>query len=102
MSTANFYILAKPLQPDEGIREQSQVATRQLSVARPKAEAEPQERWWKVCAAAASPRLSGFEWIAFLVFGASALGALACCFCELFHLVNSGALDEAVRALLTR
>jgi hypothetical protein len=38
MSTANFYILAKPLQSDEGIKEQSRLATRQLSVARPKAE----------------------------------------------------------------
>ena len=102
MSTANFYILAKPLQAAEGIKEQSRVPARQLSVVQPKAETEPEERLWKICAEATSPRLNGFEWIAFLFFGALALGALAFCFSELFYLLNSGALDETVRALLTR
>jgi hypothetical protein len=97
-----FYILAKPLVSDQGLKEQNGVATRQLPVARPKAETEPQERLWKVWAEAASPWLSGFEFIAFLFFGALALGGLAYCFSELFHLLNSGALDETVRALLTR
>lgn len=36
-------------------------------VTRSKAEAEPEARLWKVCAEAASPRLGGFEWVAFLV-----------------------------------
>ena len=102
MSTANFYILAKPLQLDEGIKEQSRVAARQLSVARPKAETEPEERLWKICAETASPTLGGFEWIAFLFFAVLTLGAMACCFSELFHLLNSGALDETVRALLAK
>lgn len=67
MTTSNFYILAKPLQPAAGIKGQSGVPARQLSVARPKAETEPEERLWKLCAEAASPRLSGFEWIAILL-----------------------------------
>ena len=37
-----------------------------------------------------------------VLVGASALAALAYGFSELFHLINSGALDETVRALLTR
>lgn len=102
MSTANFYILAKPLQSDEGIEEQSRGSTRQLSVARPKTETEPEERLWKICAEVSSPKLWRFEWIAFLSLGVLAFGALVCCFSELFHLLNSGALDETVRALLTR
>jgi hypothetical protein len=102
MSTVNFYILAKPLLSDQGLKVQNCVATRQLPATRAEAETEPEERLWKVCTEAASPRLSGFEFIAFLFFGALVLGALAYCFSELFQLLNSGALDETVRALLTR
>jgi hypothetical protein len=50
----------------------------------------------------ASPRLIGFESIAFSLFGAWAPAALANCFSEQFQLLNSGALDEAVRALLDK
>jgi hypothetical protein len=100
MSTANLNVLAKPVPSDARIKEQSRAAPQQLSVARQKAEAE--KCLWKVCAAAASPQFSGFEWIAFLCFGALALGALAYCFSELFHLLDSGALDGTVRALLTK
>jgi len=102
MAAANFHILAKTLQSDQGLKEQNRVAIRQPWFTRPKAVAEPEARLWKVCAETASPRLSGFEWIAFLLFGALALGTLAYCFSELFHLLNSGALDQTVRALLTR
>jgi hypothetical protein len=41
MSTAHFYILAKPSQFDQVLKEQDWTATRQLSVARAKAEAKP-------------------------------------------------------------
>jgi hypothetical protein len=102
MSTANLYILAKPLLSDKRKKQQSRVATRKLSVVRSKAETEPEARLWKVCAEAASPRLGAIEWIAFPFIGALALGALACSFSESFRLLNSGALDQTVRALLTR
>jgi hypothetical protein len=65
MATGSFYIPAKALQSDQGLKEQIRVATGQPWFTRPKAEAEPEGRLWKVCAEAASPRLSGFEWVAF-------------------------------------
>jgi hypothetical protein len=102
MARANSYVLAKPLHSDQGLKEENRAATRRPVVTRSKAEAEPEARLWKVCAEAASPRLGGFEWVAFLVFGALALGALAYCFSELFQFLTSGALDQTVHALLTR
>lgn len=102
MATANFYVLAKPLQPDQGLKQQNRIATGQASFTPPKAEAEPEARLWKLCAEATAQRSDSFDWVAFLLFVASALGALACCFSELFHVLNSGALDETVRALLRR
>jgi hypothetical protein len=102
MTTTNFYILAEPLEADQEVKEQHRSATEETSATRSKVEREPEARLWKVCAEAVSPRFSGFEWVALLVFAASALAALVCGFSELFHLFNSGALDETVRALLTR
>ena len=97
-----FYILEKPLYSDQGLKERPRVATGQPSFARCEVEAETEKRLWKVCAEVASPGLSLFEWVALLVFGAASLGALAYGFYELFRLFHSGALDETVRALLTR
>jgi hypothetical protein len=102
MTTANFYVLAKPLQPDQGLNEQPRVAIEQPSFARPKVEAEPEERLWKVCAEEASPRLGALEWITLLFLGILALGAVGFCFSELFDLFSSGGLDQTVRLLLTR
>jgi hypothetical protein len=102
MATANLYILAKAAESDQGRKERNRFATEQPSFTRPTAEAEPEARLWKICAEAASPRLTGFEWVAFLFFGALAIGALAYSFYEPFHLLNSGALDQTVRTLLTR
>ena len=102
MTTANFTILAEPLESHQGLKDKRQVAARQRSFSRSKAETEPEARLWKLCPEAAPARLSGVEWIALLSFGASALGALAFCFSESFHLLNSGALDQTVRALLIK
>jgi|ERR1700756_2141091 hypothetical protein len=102
MTTANFFILAEPRRSDRRLKEKRSAATEQSLLSRPKAEAEPETRLWKLCAEAASPRLSRFEWIAILVFAASALAAMACCAFEWIQLANSGALDQTVRALLTR
>jgi hypothetical protein len=101
-TTTDFSILAKPLQSGQGLKDRPRVATGQRPVTRPKVEAEPETRLWKICAEAAPLRLSGVEWIALLPLGAAALGGLACCFSESFHLFNSGALDQTVRTLLTR
>jgi hypothetical protein len=102
MATANVYILAKPLQPDQGLKEQHRIGTGQPLFSRTKAQADLQVHLWKVCAEVASPWSSVFEWIAFLSFGALSLVLLTYCFCELLPLVNSNALDQTVRALLTR
>jgi hypothetical protein len=100
--TANFYVLAKPLQPDPGLNDQHRIASGQLSSARLKVETEPEARLWKICAKEASSRLGALQWITLLLFGILALGAVGFCFSELFDLFSSGALDQTVRALLTR
>jgi hypothetical protein len=102
MTTTKFSILAEPVQSDQALTERPRVADRRRPSTRPKVETETETRLWKICAKAVSPRLSGVEWIALLLLGAAAFGALACCFSEAFQLFNSGALDETVRGLLTR
>ena len=101
-TTANLTILAEPLEPAQGSKAERQTAIAQRPFSRSKAETEPERRLWKLCAEAAPPRFSGIEWIALVLFGASAFGALAFCFSEWFHLSSSGALDQTVRALLSR
>jgi len=102
MTTANFYVLAKPRQPDQDQNEQPRVASGQPSFARPKVEAEPESRLWKVCAEEVSSRLGALEWMTLLFLGILALGAVGFCFSEFFDLFSSGALDQTVRVLLTR
>jgi hypothetical protein len=103
MTTADFYILAEARQSDRRLNEKrAPAATEQSLLSQPKIEAEPETRLWKLCAEAAFPRLSRFEWIAILVFAASALVAMTCCTLEWIQLANSGSLDQTVRALLTR
>jgi hypothetical protein len=103
MTTANYYVLAEPPQSDQELTEDwPRVATNQSSFTRPKVEAEPETRLWKICAEVAPPRLNGFDWIAILVFGASAFLSLAFCAFEWFHLFSSGALDQIVHVILTR
>jgi hypothetical protein len=103
MTTADFFILAEPRRSDRRLKEErARVAMEQSSLRRPKVEAEPETRLWKVCAESAYPALSRIEWIAILVFAASALVAMACCACEWFQLSTGGALEQTVRALLNR
>jgi hypothetical protein len=74
MTTTNLYIVAEPLQADQGLKERPRVATGQQSFAESKVETEPEKRLWKVCAKAASPRVSGLEWLAFLLLEFRRLG----------------------------
>jgi hypothetical protein len=55
MTTADFSIVAEPLQSDQALKERPRVATEQSLLSRPKVEAEPETRLWKVCAEATSP-----------------------------------------------
>jgi hypothetical protein len=103
MTTANYYVLAEPLQADPGLgKEHPWVAREQLSFTRPKTEAAPEARLWKICAEVAQPRFTVFEWIALLVFWVSAIFVLAGCVFEWFRLSNSSSLDQIVGALLSR
>jgi hypothetical protein len=101
-TTANFTILAEPLESHQGFKDKRRIAAGPCPLSRSEAETEPEARLWKLCAEAASPRLSGAEWIALLSLGASALAALALCLSESFHLFSTGALDQTVRALLAK
>ena len=96
MSTVDFYVLAKPQQCDQGLREARRVERRRLCLK------EPERSLWRMCAEAAAPRFSALERILFLLVGALSLGASAYCLAESLCLLNSGALDEVVRAFLTR
>jgi hypothetical protein len=103
MTTANFYIVAEPPRSAQELtKERPWVATKKSSFTRPKVEAEPETHLWRICSEVARPRLTRFEWIALLVFGASAFLSLAFCAFEWFHLSNSGALEQIVRAILAR
>ena len=103
MTKADFYVPAAPLQSDQQLREEPRrIAIKQPSITLPRTEAEPETRLWKICAQAAPPRLGAAEWIALLLFGASAISMPACCVFEWLHLSNTGSLDQVVRALLTR
>jgi hypothetical protein len=100
--TANYYVLADPPRSAQELtKERPRWATKQSSFTRPKVEAVPETRLWKICAQVAPPRLNSFEWIASLVFAASALLSLAFCAFEWFNLFKSGALDQIARAILT-
>jgi hypothetical protein len=103
MTTANYYVPAAPLLPDQKLRkERNRVATKQSSATQVRVETEPETRLWRICAAAAPPRLRRLEWMALSVFGASAFLAMAFCAFEWLHLYNSGSLDQIVRAILTK
>jgi hypothetical protein len=51
---------------------------------------------------AASSKFGRLELIAFLFFGVLVNAATVYCGIELFHMVNSGALEQTVQTLLTR
>jgi hypothetical protein len=103
MTTADFYVPAAPLQPDQELgQEPHRIAIKQPSLTPPRIEAEPERRLWKLCAQAAPPRFGAAEWIALLVFGAAEICILACCVFEWLQLSKTGSLDQVVRALLTR
>jgi hypothetical protein len=96
MPTVDFYVLAEPRQCDQGLREAKRAGRHRLCVK------ETEGSLWKMCAEAAAPQFSAFERILFLLVGTLSLGASAYCLAESLCLVNSGALDEVVHALLTR
>jgi hypothetical protein len=101
--TANYYILADPPRSAQELtKERPRLATKPMSLPMPNVEAALETRLWKICSEVAPQRLSRIEWIALLFFAASAFLSLTFCALEWFRLSNSGALDQIVRAILTR
>jgi hypothetical protein len=74
---------------------------RQRPVVRIQSETTPEHRLWKLSMQSAF--LRGFigESIAFLFFGLLVGAAAVYCGTELFYVVNSGALEQTVQALLS-
>jgi hypothetical protein len=93
---------AKPLQFPKGNTEQGRCAGRQRLTAQLRSEFEPEHRLWKLSVEAASTKFGKVELIAFLFFGVLVSAATVYSFSELFHLLNSGALEQTVQALLIR
>jgi hypothetical protein len=66
-----------------------------------RSKTEPDNRLWKLSMEVASLKSHKLELIAFLFFGALASAAAVPCGAELFHLANSGALEQTVQTLLS-
>jgi hypothetical protein len=96
MPTVDFYVLAEPRQCGQGLREAKRAGRHRLCVK------ETEGSLWKMCAEAAAPQFTVFERILFLLVGTLSLGASAYGLAESLCLLNSGALDEVVRAFLTQ
>jgi hypothetical protein len=102
MSNIDFYVVAKAVGSNHGVKKENRIRTWQPLIPQAKPETETEARLWKSSSEACSEHLNGFEFTAFLLFGVLALGTLAYCSYELFQLLNNSALDGTVRALLTR
>ena len=67
-----------------------------------RAELVPEHRLWKVCRQTVSPKLRKIDSLAFAFFAVVAVVAIACSLSMLFHVLDSGALEETVRTLIAR
>jgi hypothetical protein len=63
---------------------------------------EPECRLWKLSMGAGSREGRRLESIVFLFFGLLVSATVVYCGTELFHVINSGALEQTVQALVTR
>jgi hypothetical protein len=102
MRTTSFFVVADSSQPRTRSREPRSCAGRLVLLAQPRSEIEPEHRLYKTFREASSPKSGGLELIAFLFFGILGSGATLYCGAELFHLVDSGALQHTVQTLLSK
>jgi hypothetical protein len=102
MRTSGYLIPADSLQLGTRIREPGRCGGRQRLMAPLRSEIEPEHRLYKLSMEAASSKFGRLELIAFLFFGVLVNAATVYCGIELFHMVNSGALEQTVQTLLTR
>ena len=101
MRTTSF-LLPGHLQFDTRIREQGYCAGRKRPTAQLRSEIEPERRLYKLSGEAVSPKVGRLDLIAYLFFGVLVSAATVYCGTELFHVVNSGGLEQTVQALLSR
>ena len=101
MRTTSF-LLPGHLPLDTGIRKQGYCGGRRRPTAQLRSEIESEHSFYGLSREAASPKFSRLELIAFLFFGVLVSGATVYSGTELIHVVNSGALEQTVRTLLSR
>jgi hypothetical protein len=101
MHTTNLFIPRESLHFIKGKVEQDRRNSRQRPTVRIRSKTEPENRLWKVSMEAASLKEARIDLIALLLFGFLASAAAAYCGAELLHGVNSGALEQTVRTLLS-
>jgi hypothetical protein len=102
MQTTNFFIPRDPFRFSKGKVEPECSPARQRLTVQIRSKTEPENRLWKLSMEAASLKSRKLELTAFLFFGVVASVATVYCATELFQVVNSGALEQTVQALLAR
>jgi hypothetical protein len=101
MQTTNFFIPRESFHFSKGSVEEDRRNRRRRLTALIRSKTEPDNRLWKLSMEAASLKACKLELIAFLFFGALASVAAMSCGAELFHMANSGALEQTVQTLLS-
>src|SRR4029077_12182005 len=83
-----------------GDDKKSIVANREIEDFEPGSICEPEQRFWKLSARAASPRFAIIEGFILVLFLVLALVGIVSCFAELSHLLQSDAVGRvAARAI---
>jgi len=93
MTRVNLYSALKPAKFYYGANGRRRLPARQELVSGFESDIESERKIYRDLA---FPNGDRIESIAFLVFGVVASGATNLCFSELFHLLNSGALEHFV------
>ena|SRR5271167_929 len=102
MPTTTFFTPDVRVQFHQGTKEQCSCAERRRITANLRSRIEPEQRLWKLSMEAACLTFGKVELIAFLFLGVLVSTATVYCGTELFHVVNSGALEQTVQTLLSR
>jgi hypothetical protein len=101
MQTTNFFIPRESFHFRKGSVEEDRRNRRQRLTVQGRSKTEPESRLWKRSMEAASLKDCKLELIALLFFGSLVSAAALYCGTELFQVVNSGALEHTVQALLS-
>jgi hypothetical protein len=97
----NFFTATESFPSGQGTIEQDRCVWRAWVTAQRQRKIEPEHRPYKLSIDAASAKGGRLELIAFLFFGVLVSAATLYCGTEL-RVVNSGALEQTVQALLMR